>query len=122
MRQLLFSVTINDCEVQTFRCGGNGGQNVNKVSSGVRIIHKASGARGEARDTRDQHQNKRLAFERMARSPEFTKWHHAEVSRRLGLTRAAEEATDAQMRGENLRVEVHDENGRWVLDKVQGNT
>lgn len=37
---LLFSVTIKDCEVQTFRSGGKGGQNVNKVESGVRIIHR----------------------------------------------------------------------------------
>lgn len=33
-RQLLFSVTRDDCDWQTFRAGGKGGQNQNKVSSG----------------------------------------------------------------------------------------
>lgn len=64
-RTLLFSVTLADCEVQTFRAGGKGGQNQNKRDTGVRIIHRASGARGEARDERSQLQNKRLAFKRM---------------------------------------------------------
>ncbi len=73
-RQLLFSVTLRDCEVQTFRCGGNGGQNQNKRDTGVRIIHTASGARGEARDERSQLQNKRLAFRRMAESALFGAW------------------------------------------------
>lgn len=70
-RQLMFSVTIKDCEVQTFRSGGKGGQNQNKRDTGVRIIHHPSGARGEARDERSQLQNKRLAFTRMANHPLF---------------------------------------------------
>lgn len=83
---LLFTVTIKDCDVQTFRSGGKGGQNQNKVESGVRIIHRASGARGEARDSRDQLANKRAAFRRMAQSPEFQHWHATEVRRLLGTT------------------------------------
>jgi len=71
MRTRILSVTIADCDVQTFRCGGKGGQNVNKRDTGVRIIHRASGARGEARDERSQLQNKRLAWKRMATSPQF---------------------------------------------------
>lgn len=70
-RQLMFSVTLRDCEVQTFRSGGKGGQNQNKRDTGVRIIHHPSGARGEARDERSQLQNKRLAFKRMADHPLF---------------------------------------------------
>lgn len=67
----MFSVTLKDCEVQTFRSGGKGGQNQNKRDTGVRIIHHPSGARGEARDERSQLQNKRLAFKRMADHPLF---------------------------------------------------
>lgn len=70
-RTLLFSVTLADCDVQTFRAGGKGGQNQNKRDTGVRIIHRASGARGEARDERSQLQNKRAAFKRMTGHPLF---------------------------------------------------
>ena len=46
-REKLFS--IKDFEVQTFRSGGPGGQNQNKRNTGVRIIHKSSGAKEESR-------------------------------------------------------------------------
>lgn len=61
MRQRILSVTAADCEFQTFRSGGNGGQNQNKRNTGCRYIHRESGARGEARDERTQWQNRKLA-------------------------------------------------------------
>lgn len=70
-RYRVLSVTIDDCDVQTFRSGGKGGQNQNKRDTGVRIIHRASGARGEARDERSQFQNKKLAWKRMVESKTF---------------------------------------------------
>lgn len=112
MSSLLFSVTLADCEVQTFRSGGKGGQNQNKVNSGVRIIHRASGARGEARDSRDQLHNKRAAFRRMAESPEFKKWHRLETARRLGRP-SIEEIVEQEMRPENIYCEVRTEEG-WI--------
>lgn len=75
----VLSVTLKDCRVDTFRAGGSGGQNQNKVSSGVRVVHEPSGAVGEARDTRDQIHNKRAAFRRMATSPEFQAWARVEA-------------------------------------------
>lgn len=71
-------VTIHDCITQTFRAGGKGGQNQNKRETGVRVIHRPSGARGEARDERSQLLNKRLAFRRMAESAEFQRWARAD--------------------------------------------
>jgi protein subunit release factor B len=70
-REKILSVTLKDCDVQTFRAGGNGGQKQNKTNSGVRIIHRASGARGESREERSQLQNKKNAFRRMAETPAF---------------------------------------------------
>jgi protein subunit release factor A len=67
----ILSVTIHDCDVQHFRSGGKGGQNQNKRDTGTRVIHRPSGARGEARDERSQLQNKRLAFRRMVQTPAF---------------------------------------------------
>jgi len=83
-KQLLFSVTKKDFIRQTFCSGGKGGQNQNKVASGVRLIHPPSGARGEARDSRDQPVNEKNAFLRLINSKEFKNWHKLEIARRLG--------------------------------------
>jgi len=76
MRELLVRITIKDCEVQTFRAGGKGGQNQNVRETGVRIIHRPSGAVGESREQRHQWQNKKIAFRRMGESKKFRSWVH----------------------------------------------
>lgn len=115
-RQLMFSVTLKDCEVQTFRCGGNGGQNQNKRDTGVRIIHRESGARGEARDERSQLQNKKLAFRRMADSALFRAWVAKQSHEYKQVeARAANWAQKQVEDPENLKVEVWD-GRRWVTD------
>lgn len=110
-KELLFSVTKKDFEIQTFRSGGKGGQHQNKTDSGVRIIHEASGARGESREQRSQPQNKKIAFMRLVESPEFKVWHARECRKRMGLERV-EDIVARQMSPENLKVEVF-EGGEW---------
>jgi hypothetical protein len=73
-RELVLSVTTKDCILQTFRCGGKGGQNVNKRDTGVRWVHPPSGATGQSCDERSQLQNKRLAWRRMCETKEFRAW------------------------------------------------
>lgn len=109
-RELLFSVGIDSCEVQTFRAGGKGGQHQNKTDSGVRVIHPPSGARGESREERSQLQNKQRAFRRMAESDVFQRWIRA---RALGV-RSVDEVVDDWMSEPNLRVEMRDASGKWV--------
>lgn len=114
-RELLFSVTLKDCRVDTFRSGGKGGQHQNKTESGVRITHIASGAVGESREHRSQHQNKREAFVRMAQSEAFKRWHKIETSRRMGVLAEVEARVDRAMRPENIKFEVQRE-GRWGVE------
>ncbi len=50
---------------ETFRSGGNGGQNVNKVETGVRAIYTPNGLSAVCTDERSQFQNKQRAIAKL---------------------------------------------------------
>jgi protein subunit release factor B len=110
MSELLFSVTASDCKWDYFNASGAGGQNVNKNQCGVRCTHIASGARGQAQDTKSQAQNKKLAFRRMAESNEFKKWHRVETARRMGTLIDVEAKVEKMMQDIKVEYKV---NGKW---------
>jgi protein subunit release factor B len=112
-RELLFSITKKDFDLQFFCSGGPGGQNVNKVASGCRIIHRASGAVGEGREHRDQPKNREAAFKRLVKTPEFLSWHRIKCAEMMGLMDNIEKEVDAMMQPQFLKVEVQ-RNGKWV--------
>lgn len=114
-RQRLFSISIHDCRVDTFRSGGPGGQHQNKTDSGVRITHVPSGAVGESREGRSQRQNKAHAFRRMAESPAFRHWVRLTAARLLGHP-SVDSRVEAAMHPRHVRCEVRDTEGRWVHD------
>lgn len=115
-KRLLFSVTKEDCDWHYFRSGGPGGQNVNKVSSGVRCTHRASGAVGQSTSSRDQLKNRHMAFERMSGTKQFLVWHKLEAARRMGGKSVAQLVDEAMVDG-NLKVEVRGEDGKWQMVK-----
>lgn len=56
---------LRECEVETFRAGGPGGQHVNKVETGVRLRHLPSGVVVTCREERSQHRNKTNCLRRL---------------------------------------------------------
>lgn len=114
-KQLLFSVTKKDLDVQFFCTGGPGGQKQNKTASGCRIVHVPSGAVGESRELRSQPQNKKLAFERLVRSAKFKSWVRAEAAARAKGFQDLDDQVDREMK--NVRVEVSDDGVKWAEEK-----
>ncbi len=110
-RQLLFSVTKDDCDWSYTRGTGTGGQKRNKTSSAVHCKHRASGAKGYSEASRSQLDNKREAFVKMCQTETFKKWHKLETLRRTGMMdqidrKVAEELTKIKL---EIRID-----GRWT--------
>lgn len=120
-KELLFSVTADDCDWMYFSAGGKGGQHQQRTASACRCRHKASGAEGISRDHREQRRNRVEAFKRMANSKEFQLWLKKETGRKLVSEEEQrrkqvqmEIELDKMMEPSNLRVEMKDENGKWT--------
>ncbi|MDT5295562.1 MAG: hypothetical protein QOJ76_2442 [Acidobacteriota bacterium] len=56
---------LRECEAETFRSGGPGGQHVNKVETGVRLRHPPTGVVVTCREERSQYRNKMTCLRKL---------------------------------------------------------
>ena len=111
MKELLFSVTKNDLEVDWFSGTGCGGQYRNKHQNCCRIRHKDSGAIATGQSQRDRISNLKEAMENLTKSPKFKAWVKVRVGEVTGEKADIEAKVDRAMK--HLKFEVKDEEGNW---------
>src|SRR5258706_10347661 len=76
-----------DCDVETYRASGPGGQHRNKTESAVRMTHRPTGIVRVATEHRSQLRNRELALERI--------WRALEARRRKPKPRVATKPSKA---------------------------
>jgi protein subunit release factor B len=118
-KELIMSIGKKDLTVQTFRSGGKGGQNQNKLETGVRIVHKASGAVGESRTERSQYLNKKLALKRLSNSIKFREWVNLRI-KEIDTGKTIEQQVEEDLQNDKIVIEVKDENNHWVKEESNG--
>ena len=111
-RELLFSVTKKDLNIEYFSGSGAGGQHRNKHQNCVRMYHEKSGARSTGQSSKERKNNLKEAFNNLVKSQKFKIWLNQKTYETVNKINIEKEVEDA-ISSKNLLVEGKDENNKW---------
>lgn len=98
-------INYNDIEWQFYRASSKGGQNVQKVSSAARVIHKPTGLIAQSEKERFQEQNRRIALELLR----IKLWEQRELKKEQTIA-GYRSAIGRGMRSEKIRTYNYPQN------------
>jgi len=98
-----FKLEEKDIEIQTFRAGGRGGQNVNKVETAVRVIYKPLNLVVTYQKERSQFRNKEMALKILA-------------SKIQNLLEEKQKKEIAELKGEKIEIGWGNQRRSYILD------
>ncbi len=94
---------LAECDVETFRGSGPGGQHRNKTESAVRLRHRPTGIVAQATERRSQSQNIGVALDRLR---VLLERHYAPPARQRRATRPTRGSQERRLAGKRIRASV----------------
>lgn len=103
---------FSECEVETFRSSGKGGQHVNKTDSAVRLRHLPTGITVTSQEMRSQYQNKLRCLEKLREKISRLMYR---PPKRI-LTKKTKSSKEKNLKKKKKRSEVKQLRGRLFAD------
>jgi protein subunit release factor B len=96
---------LRECEVETFRSSGPGGQHVNKTESAVRLRHLPSGVTVTSQEERSQHRNKAICLQKLRKKIELLNYRKPKrIPTRISKAAKARTIEEKTRRGKIKRL------------------
>lgn len=113
-KELLFSITKKDFDIQFFSGTGAGGQYRNKHQNCVRLTHRDSGVTVTGQSNRERPSNIKEAMKNLMDNSRFKMWHTSKCNEVMS-GKSIQQEVEESMRPENLKVECKVD-GKWSTD------
>jgi peptide chain release factor 1 len=111
MKELLFSITKKDFDIDFFSGSGAGGQHRNKHQNCIRLRHRDSGVAVTGQNHRERSANLKDALNSLVGNPKFKLWYNGKLQEVITGKSVEQKVTDL-MRPENLKIETK-KDGKW---------
>jgi len=112
-RELLFSITKKDFEIDYFSGKGAGGQHRNRHKNCVRLYHRDSKTRVTGQSNKEKRSNIKEALNNLVKHTKFKLWLNIKVYESDKQKKTVDELVNETMNSFNIKTEIK-ANGKWI--------